>query len=143
MIIPDWGRRSEPTRRTLSTTELPRSDELLTGVRDFLRNDLASKLQGRDGFLARVAANSIDIVLRELELGEDAQAWEQQALYALLGRAGGSIFDMRAMLCAAIRGRDIDLKRQDLRAYLRDSVLAQVMIDQPGYPGAIECLNRG
>jgi aminoglycoside phosphotransferase (APT) family kinase protein len=143
MIIPDWGRRSEPTRRTLSTTELPRSDELLSGVRDFLRNDLASKLQGRDGFLARVAANSIDIVLRELELGEDAQAWEQQALYALLGRAGGSIFDMRAALCAAIRARDIDLKRQDLRAYLRDSVLAQVMIDQPGYPGAIECLSRG
>jgi aminoglycoside phosphotransferase (APT) family kinase protein len=143
MIIPDWGRRSESTRRTLSTTELPRSDELLTGVRDFLRNDLASKLQGRDGFLARVAANSIDIVLRELELGEDAQAWEQQALYALLGRAGGSLFDMRAALCAAIRAREIDLKRQDVRAYLRDSVLAQVLIDQPGYPGAIECLNRG
>jgi aminoglycoside phosphotransferase (APT) family kinase protein len=143
MIIPDWGRKSVPTRRTLSTTELPRSDELLVGVRDFLRNDLASKLQGRDGFLARVAANSIDIVLRELELGEDAEAWERQALYALLGRAGDSIFDMRAMLCAAIRSRDIDLKRQDLRAYLRDSVLAQVLIDQPGYPGAIECLSRG
>jgi aminoglycoside phosphotransferase (APT) family kinase protein len=143
MLIPDWGRRSEATRRTLSTTELPRSDELLIGVRDFLRNDVASKLPGRDGFLARVAANSLDIVLRELELGEDAQAWEQQALHALLGRAGGSIFDMRAALCAAIRARDIDLKRQDLRAYLRDSVLAQVMIDQPGYPGAIECLSKG
>ena len=143
MIIPEWARKSESVRRTLSTTELPRSDELLSGVRDFLRNDLASKLAGRDGFLARVAANSIDIVLRELELGADAEAWERQALYGLLGRTEGTISDLRSMLCAAIRGGDIDLKRQDLRAYLRDSVLAQVMIDQPGYAGAIECLNRG
>lgn len=142
MLIPDWGRNSGSNLRSLSTTELPRTDELLTGVRDFLRNDVASKLQGRDGFLARVAANSIDIVLRELELGADAEAWERQALHALLGRAEGRTTDLRATLCAKIRAEDIDLKRPDLHAYLRDSVLSQVMIDQPGYPGALECLNR-
>ncbi len=142
LIIPDWARKPSPLPRTLSTTELPRSDELLAGVRDFLRNDLAPKLPGRDGFLARVAANSIDIVMRELEYGVDAEAWERQALYGLLGRKDGATLDLRAQLCARIRGREIDLKRPDLLAYLRDSVLGQVMIDQPGYAGAIESLNR-
>ncbi|MDP3736925.1 MAG: phosphotransferase family protein [Hyphomonadaceae bacterium] len=142
MLIPDWGRNSGSVVRTLSTTELPRSDELLIGVRDFLRNDVASKLQGRDSFLARVAANSIDIVLRELELGADAELWERQALHALLGRVEGRTTDLRAALCAKIRAEDIDLRRPDLHAYLRDSVLSQVMIDQPGYPGALECMNR-
>ncbi len=143
MLIPDWARRPEANRRTLSTAGLPRSDELLVGVRDFLRNVAATKMEGRDGFLARVAANSVDIVLRELELGADAEAWERQALYGLLGPSEASTLDLRAALCSAIRAGDMDLKRQDLRAYLRDSVMAQVMIDQPGYAGAVECMGRG
>ena len=142
LIIPDWGRKTGQTLRTLSTTELPRTDELITGVRDFLRNEVSSKLEGRDGFLARVAANSLDIVLRELELGADADLWERQALRNLLGVSDGSTSDLRAALCAAIRAGDIDLKRPDLHAYLRDSVLAQAMIDQPNYPGTIEAQNR-
>jgi aminoglycoside phosphotransferase (APT) family kinase protein len=143
LIMPDWARQPGKIPRTLSTTELPRSEELLVGVRDFLRDEVASKLSGRDGYLARVAANSIDIVLREIEYGLDAEAWERQALFGLLGRKEGSVSEMRAVLCQKIRGRDIDLKQPDLLAYLRDSVLAQVLIDQPGYSGAIECLNRG
>jgi hypothetical protein len=143
MIIPDWARKIAKIPRTLSTTDMPSTDELITGVRDFLRDEVASKLPGRDGYLARVAANSLDIVLRELEFGLDAEAWERQALYGLLGRKDGTAADMRAILCTKIRERSIDLKRPDLLAYLRDSVLAQVLIDQPSYPGAIECLNRG
>src|SRR6185295_8301034 len=106
------------------------SDELLVGVRDYLRDVVAHKLPGREGYLAKVASNSIDIVLRELEFGLDAEAWERQALYGLLGRQDGSVPDMRDALCKKIRAREIDLKRPDLLAYLRDSVLAQVMIDQ-------------
>lgn len=144
LLIPGWGRRPTSAPRYLSTTSLPITSELLTGVRDFLRNDAASKLEGRDGFLARVAANSVDMVLRELELGADAIAWERQALHGLL-KAGnhGDTEEMRAALCKAIRGREIPLDRGDLHAYLRDSVLAQVMIDQPGYAGAVEALKHG
>jgi aminoglycoside phosphotransferase (APT) family kinase protein len=142
MIIPDWGRKPLEVQRMLSTTALPRTDELLTAVRDFLRNDAATKLTGRDGFLARVAANSVDIVLRELALGRDAAAWELQSLRGLLDD-DGEIQDLRAKLCAAIRLGEIDLKRKDLHAYLRDSVLAQAMIDQPGYAGTIEAMERG
>ena len=126
----------------MSTTELPRSDELLTSVRDFLRNEASSALEGRNQFLARVAANSVDIALREIAYGADAEAWETQALHGLITRRG-DVPHMRAALCRAIRLGEIELTRPDLHAYLRDSVLAQVMIDQPGYAGAVECLNHG
>jgi aminoglycoside phosphotransferase (APT) family kinase protein len=142
MLLPDWGRKPQEITRLLSTSALPRTDELLTGVRDFLRNEAAKEMPGRGGFLARVAANSVDIVLRELAMGRDAAAWELQALRNLL-KADGEVQDLRADLCAAIRAGDIDLKGRDLHAYLRDSVLAQAMIDQPGYHGTLEAQQRG
>jgi aminoglycoside phosphotransferase (APT) family kinase protein len=142
MLIPDWGRKPQEITRLLSTAALPRTDELLTAVRDFLRDEAAKEMPGRGGFLARVSANSLDIVLRELAMGRDAAGWELQALRNLLN-ADGDVRDLRANLCAAIRSDAIDLKRRDLRAYLRDSVLAQAMIDQPHYPGTIEAVERG
>jgi len=142
MLIPDWGRKPQEITRLLSTTALPRTDELLTSVRDFLRNEAAREMTGRGGFLARVAANSVDVVLREIAMGRDAAGWELQALRNLLND-DGDVQDLRAGLCAAIRSGDIDLKRRDLQAYLRDSVLAQAMIDQPGYHGTAEAVGRG
>lgn len=50
---------------------------------------------------------------------------------------------MRAALCKAIRLGEIELAKPDLHAYLRDSVLAQATIDQPGYAGVTECLSHG
>lgn len=141
LIIPGPARKPRPALQTLSTTELPRTDELLRGVRDFLRNEASPELKGRNLFLARVAANSVDIVLRELELGADAAAHEQHMLAALLGRQG-EVSDLRASLCKAIRAGEIGLDDKDLHAYLRDSVLAQVMIDQPNYPGALEAVKN-
>lgn len=139
LIIPGWARRPQATHRTLSSTGLPVSEELLRSVRDFLRNDASAALQGRNQFLARVASNSVDIVLRELELGADALAWERQALHGLLKTTTADVPELRARLCAAIRSGEFDLHNQALHAYLRDSVYAQVLIDQPGYAGAIEC----
>jgi hypothetical protein len=140
-IIPGWARKPEGGLRKLSTTGLPLSGELLTATRDFLRNEVGASIEGRNAFLARVAANSIDMVLRELEFGADAEAWEHQALCGLLDTTGSTAY-LRSKLCAAIRLGNIDLKRPDLHAYLRDSVLAQAMIDQPGYPGTVEAMNR-
>jgi len=139
LIIPGKARKPQPALQTLSTTELPRSDELLQGVRDFLRNEASTALEGRNQFLARVAANSVDIALRELTFGADAAMWETQALRTLLGRPG-EVSELRDSLCKAIRLGEIDINNPDLHAYLRGSVLAQAMIDQPNYPGVAECL---
>lgn len=142
LIIPGKARKPQPALQTLSTTELPRSDELLKGVRDFLRNEASGALEGRNQFLARVAANSVDIALRELTFGADAAMWETQALQALLNRPG-DVSELRDSLCKAIRLGEMDVDRPDLHAYLRGSVLAQTMIDQPNYPGVAECLSHG
>jgi aminoglycoside phosphotransferase (APT) family kinase protein len=136
LLIPGWARR--PQAIAEGQGDLPTRSELLTGVRDFLRNDADAELKGRNQFLSRVSANALDIVLRELSLGPDARAWEVQGLSALL-KTTGPLHELREKLCVAMRGGDIDLKRSDLHSYLRDSVFARVMIDQPGYAGAQEC----
>lgn len=141
LLIPGSARKPAASRQSLSATDLPRADELLVGIRDFLRGEGGAALEGRNQFLARVSANAIDIVLRELSLGPDAVAWETQQLERLLGVRSG-LQQMREKLAVAIRFGEIDLARPDLHAYLRDSVLAQVLIDQPGYPGAAECAAR-
>ena len=66
-------------------TDMPRIDELLISVRDFLRGDVMENTQGRTNFLARVAGNSLDIVLRDAALGERARNDELSRLRALLG----------------------------------------------------------
>ena len=48
---------------------MPRADELLRSVTDFLREQVMTQTTGRTQFLARVAGNSLDIVLRENGLG--------------------------------------------------------------------------
>jgi aminoglycoside phosphotransferase (APT) family kinase protein len=136
LLIPGWARR--PQAIAEGQGDLPTRSELLTGVRDFLRKDADAELKGRNQFLSRVSANALDIVLRELSLGPDARAWEVQGLSALL-KTTGPLHELREKLCVAMRGGDIDLKRSDLHSYLRDSVFARVMIDQPGYAGAQEC----
>ena len=66
-----------------TSVDIPRTDELLVSVRDFLRNDVMDETTGRANFLSRVAANSLDIVLRELTLGPIHQALELDRLQAL------------------------------------------------------------
>jgi len=88
-----------------------------------------------------VAANSLDTVLREVLLGADAERRDQAALSALLG-ADGDAPGLRGRLCEAIRGGTVDLRSGDLQSYLRNSVLAQATIDQPGYAGVQEALGR-
>lgn len=142
MLIPGPVDKPEVVQRSLSGTDLPRTDELLTGVREFLKGEAAPALSGRNQFLARVAANSIDIALRDLALGPEASRQESAALQAMM-QAAGTLSELREKLCLAIRSGGMDTGRTDLHAYLRQSVYAQVMIDQPGYAGAVEAGKRG
>ena len=63
----------------------PTFDELLAAVEHFLDTEIVPNVPGSRGFHARVSANAIRIVRRELEL-EDAQLFaEWEGLDALLG----------------------------------------------------------
>lgn len=117
-----------------TAVDMPRTDELLSSVRDFLRESVMSETQGRTSFLARVASNSLDIVLRELAHQPAARAQEQQGLERILGH-GGEYAALRWELTQALRDGSLPLDADGLQDYLRNAVANQVAIDQPRYSG--------
>jgi aminoglycoside phosphotransferase (APT) family kinase protein len=115
--------------------DMPRSDELLTSVRDFLRGDVMASTEGRIHFLARVAANSLDILLREAELGSAYRRREAELLAAVTGQSGDLATQRRA-LAESLRDGSTPLDAPGLDEYLRYACVTQVLIDQPRYSGA-------
>ena len=117
-----------------STLDMPRSDELLMSVRDFLRDHVMPQTRGRTSFLARVASNSLDIVLRELDLGAEHRAREEVGLRRILA-ASGDLETLRWQLVQGLRDGSIALDLPGLGDHLRETVVRQVAIDQPRYSG--------
>ncbi len=113
---------------------MPRTDELTTSVRDFLRADVMGATEGRTSFLARVAANSLDIVLRDAALGPESRRLEHESLKRVLGR-DGSRSELLQVLVDSLRDGSMALDHPGLAMHLRESVIRQVAIDQPVYSG--------
>ncbi len=122
-----------------TSVDMPRADELLTSVRDFLREDARKALDGRNAFLALVASNSLDIVLRELERGPAHLQGELARLQALYASDEG-LEPLRARLCAELRAGEIALDAPGLAAHLRTTAANQLAIDQPKYSGLAAAL---
>ncbi len=116
------------------TLEMPRLDELVVGVRDFLRQEVMAATEARVQFLSRVAANALDIVLRELAVAGEFRAREHEALTALLQR-DGDVESLRWALTRALRDGSMPLDTPGLGEYLRNTVVTQAGIDQPRYSG--------
>ena len=120
----------EPPREA---AEMPRLDELLASVRDHLRGDVMGASRGRAQFMARVAANSLDIALRDLALGPAHRRRELARLRALLG-VSGELEELRWRLVHGLRDGSLPLDLPGLGDHLRQTVLNQLAIDQPSYP---------
>src|SRR3569623_1877882 len=95
----------------------PSMSELVEAVRAFLEHKAMPELKGHTAFHARVAANALAIVARQLERGEQSDAEELADLRALLGKEG-SLEDLNRTLCRAIRDGDIDLLAPQLQQHL-------------------------
>ncbi len=108
--------------------------ELVGAVRDFLQNVAMPQLEGRASFHARVAANALGIVQRELETAPEADAREQKRLETILDR-DGTLEDLNRELCARIRNGEIDLDTSGLSVHLWETTLTKLAIDQPKYSG--------
>ena len=140
LLIP--GPVAEPVGETKeSTLDMPRANEMLTSVRDFLRNDVMSGTAGRTNFLARVAANALDIILRELQLAPAHRIRERDRLEQLLGH-GGDLETLRWELVRALRDGSLPLHHPGLADHLRQAVVTQVAIDQPQYSGYRAALGK-
>ncbi len=117
--------------------QMPQLDELLLSVRDFLRTDVMAETTGRTQFLARVAANSLDIVDREVRVGARLEAQEIAELKALGFQAAAedTLASLRWQLVNALRDGTQTLDNDGLKSYLRNSTANQLAIDQPKYSG--------
>ena len=133
LLIPGPVNAPQSTQ-TDSTLDMPRVDELLISVRDFLREDVMAATQGRLNFMARVASNSLDIVLREAELGPQHRANELAGLEKVLGKTG-DLAALRWELTHKLRNGSMPLDHPGLAGYLRQTVVTQAAIDQPKYSG--------
>lgn len=110
----------------------PSAAELLEAVAQFLREKVMPQLDAHTAYHARVSANALDIVRRELELGRAAEAEAQARLSAILGQ-DGDLLTLNRELCARIAAGEIGLSSPDLKAHLWATTLDKLRIDQPGY----------
>jgi hypothetical protein len=117
-----------------SKLDMPRIDELVTSVRDYLRDDVMKATKGRTNFLARVAGNSLDIVLRDLAVGEKHRTRQLERLRTILCDSD-DLETLRRTLSQRLRAGSIALDHPGLAEYLREAVVNQVAIDQPSYSG--------
>ena len=109
----------------------PKPEELTEAVGRWIEQ-IRPSLDPRNAFLARVAANALAAVTRELQLGEEAKAAAVQRLEPILGH-GGTYEGLNWELCEKLRAGDLDAETPGLLAALRANVLDQLAIDQPGY----------
>jgi aminoglycoside phosphotransferase (APT) family kinase protein len=124
-----------------AASDLPALDELVQGVRDLLHGELLAATEGRLQFMARVSGNALDIVLRELAVGEEHRRRERERLAALLGR-DDALDALRWLLVDALRDGSMALDAPGLAEHLRATVVNQVAIDQPRYSGYVAATSQ-
>jgi hypothetical protein len=109
----------------------PRTEELAQAVARWV-DELRPDLDPRNAFLARVAANVLGVIGRELTLGPAAKAAATQRLIVVLDH-GGAYAELNGELCLRLREGTMDVSTPGLLAALKANVLDQLAIDQPNY----------
>lgn len=122
----------------------PTVHELLSAVERFLRDEVVPATEGRRQFLARVAANAIGLVERELA-SEAAHAEREWAgLDALLGAApmprerdalAAAVRARNEALCARIRAGELDAAdpQRALLGHVRRTVRDKLEVTNRAY----------
>lgn len=104
----------------------PTAAELIESVREWIERDLLASTEGRLKFHARVAANVLAIVERELAMGEQQEA-DHAARLVTLGMANDD------QLASAIRHGELDDRLDEVREVLRADVDAKLAVANPKY----------
>jgi len=122
----------------------PAIPEFLRAVTQLLDEELVPHLSGSRQFYARVAANVLRIVMRELEHEEEQLAAEWERLNALLPPAEHpatrtalreGIRQRTEELCQHIRQGDVDTGpyRDQALAHVRETVQEKLLVSNPGW----------
>lgn len=110
----------------------PTADELLEAVAEFLERDVVTGMDGRLSFHARVAANVVAIVRRELTSGRELDEEEHGRLRALLGH-DGTRRDLDVELACRIRDGTLDEQHDAVVDHVRETVRAKLLVANPRY----------
>jgi hypothetical protein len=102
----------------------PTAAELIAAVAEFLETDVRESTAGQVNFHARVAANVLRIVERELLVDSADDVADALA---------GLGFDDEAQLAAAIRAGALDGQGEQVRSVLRALVSHRLSVAHPGY----------
>ena len=121
----------------------PTYDELLEAIETFLDKEIVPNVPGSRGFHARVAANAIRIIRRELEGREEQLLAEWQGLDALLGPAerpatiaalAEALQERNRQLAGRIRNGDADDGEfaAQVRVHVHRTVADKLRVSNPG-----------
>lgn len=114
------------------TQPRPTAAELVDAVRSFLDEEVVPALEGRLQYHARVAANVLAIVARELEDGPALDRAEADRLRAFLGE-DGTVDELARSLAVRLRAGEIPPDDPALLAHLRATAAADVGVANPRY----------
>ena len=109
----------------------PRTEELAESVRLWI-DEIRPTLDPRNAFLARVAANAMATISRELTQGPAAEANAVAGMAQVLGH-DGPFAELNAELCERIRSGELTRDTPGLLAALTVMARNQIAIDQPSY----------
>jgi hypothetical protein len=120
----------------------PTYDELLAAIERFLDDEIVPNTPGSRGFHARVAANAVRTIRRELEATDEQLAAEWAGLDGLLGRAErpdsrpalpDAVASRNAELCERIRAGEADRGpfRERVLAHARRTVEDKLRVSNP------------
>ena len=110
----------------------PTAASLVVAVATFIRETALPQLDAHAAYHARVAANALDIVGRELALASVAAQGERARLAALLGQ-DGELEALNRALCDAIDRGAVTAATPGLVGHLWATTLDKLAIDQPNY----------
>ena len=114
------------------------ADELLLAIREFLRQDVLPQLEGFSAYTARVAANSLGIVARQLQLQPELDRLDAQALTAYGIEPGNGALQQLAL---KLRNGEVRVDAT-LVHYLQQRTLKSLAIDNPRYSGYLAASKR-
>lgn len=110
----------------------PTADEMLEAVEEFLRDKVMPAVTGHLNFHARVAANVIASVRREIAQSPEIEADQRGRLMDLLGH-GGDWEALNRELCEDIRNGKASLEDPALLEHLRQVAVENLGVDNPKY----------
>ncbi len=110
----------------------PSPPEVLAAVARFLKEEVAPATAGHLSFQARVAANALEMMRRQLDLAPAWEAAEHDRLVALLGQ-DGDLLALNSELARRIAAGEMDLTTPGLSDHLWATTMAKLAVDQPTY----------